>query len=179
VIAVLYVAAIAAANVLTARVAPWLIHVNGQIVAITAGTWAIGVTFWLRDLVQLRHGVRVAWAALAVALAVNLALSVYYADLLAITLASAAAFAVSESMDTIVYSKVDGRLGPRILISGLVSCPLDSAIFVIVGLSPLTTGIVPWNAVALTIVVQIVIKLALQALAATPLWRLEPAGSAS
>lgn len=172
---VAYVAAIAAANVLTAQFAPLLWHVDGQIVAIPIGTFAIGLTFWLRDFVQARYGLRIAYMAIAGALAVNLALSIHYHDLLAITLASAGAFAVSESVDTLVYSRVGGRMGPRILISGLVSCPLDSAIFVVFGLSPLTTGIIPWSAVALTIVAQVVIKLALQALAAVPAWRLAPA----
>lgn len=174
-IVALYIAAIAAANVLTATLAPLLWHVDGQLVAIPIGTFAIGLTFFLRDFVQLRHGIRVAYAAIVAALLVNLALSLHYGDLLAITLASAAAFAVSESADTLVYSRVDGRLGPRILISGLVSCPLDSAIFVVFGLSPLTTGIIPWSAVALTIVVQVLIKVALQLVAAAPAWKLAPA----
>jgi hypothetical protein len=48
-------------------------------------------------------------------------------------------------------------------------------VFVIFGLSPLTTGIVPWSAVALTIAAQVAIKLTLQLVAAVPLWRLEAA----
>lgn len=171
----LYVAAIAVANVATAKYAPWLIHIDGQIIAITAGTWFIGATFFLRDFVQARHGLRVAYMAIGAALLVNLALSIHYRDLLAITLASAAAFAVSETSDTIVYTKVDGRMGPRIIASGLVSCPLDSTIFVLFGLSPWTTGIVPWSAVFLTIVAQVVIKVGLQLVAAVPMWRLQPA----
>ena len=169
-IVVLYIAAIALANVLTARYAPILLHVNGNVAALPIGTFCIGATFFLRDLVQFRHGLRVAWAALAAALLVNLLLSLSYGDLLAITLASAAAFAVSESSDTAIYTLAHGSLGRRILFSGLVSVPLDSAIFVVFGLSPLTTGIVPWSAVALTIAVQVVVKLAMQALAAVPLW---------
>jgi uncharacterized PurR-regulated membrane protein YhhQ (DUF165 family) len=172
-IVAVYVAAIAAANVLTAKYAPLLLHLDGQVVAIPIGTFAIGFTFFLRDLVQRRYGLRVAYAAIVLALGVNLALSVHYADLLAITLASAGAFAVSESADTLVYTLSGGRLGPRILVSGLVSCPLDSAIFVVFGLSPLTTGIVPWSAVPLTILAQVVIKLALQLVVAVPTWRVE------
>lgn len=174
-IVALYIAAIAAANVLTAQLDPLLWHINNQTVAIPIGTFAIGLTFFLRDFVQVRHGIKVAYAAIIAALLVNLALSLHYGDLLAITLASAGAFVVSETADTIVYSRVDGRLGPRIVLSGLVSCPLDSAIFVIVGLSPLTTGIIPWSAVVLTIVVQVLIKVGLQLVAAVPAWRLEPA----
>jgi uncharacterized PurR-regulated membrane protein YhhQ (DUF165 family) len=170
-----YIAAIVAANVLTAELAPWLIHLDGQVIAITAGTWAIGFTFWLRDLVQREHGIRVAWGAIACALATNLVLSLAYADLLWITVASGLAFACSESLDTIVYTVTRGRLGARIAVSGLVSCPLDSAVFVLVGLSPLTTGIIGWNAVGLTILAQAVIKLALNVVAAVPMWRLEPA----
>lgn len=174
-IVLLYVAAIAVANVVTAQLAPTLLHVSGEVIAIPAGTWFIGATFFLRDFVQVRYGLRVAYAAIALALVVNLGLSLHYDDLLAITLASAGAFAVSESSDTIVYTRTDGKLGPRIIASGLVSCPLDSTIFVIFGLSPLTTGIVPWSAVLLTIVAQVVIKVGLQLVAAVPLWRAEAA----
>jgi len=173
-IVALYIAAIALANVLTAQYAPLLLHISGQLVAIPIGTFAIGLTFFLRDFVQARHGLRTAYLAIGAALAVNLGLSVHYHDLLAITLASAAAFAVSETSDTLVYTAVDGRLGPRIIASGLVSCPLDSTIFVVFGLSPLATGIVPWSAVFLTIVVQVLVKIGLQVVAAVPAWRLAP-----
>jgi queuosine precursor transporter len=166
-----YIAAIALANVLTAKFAPWLIHVNDEVIAITAGTWVIACTFWLRDLVQVAHGRRVVWWAIAGALAVNLVMSRFYGDLAWITVASGLAFVLSESIDTLVYSAVGGRLGPRIFVSGAVSCPLDSVVFVLIGLSPLTTGIIGWNAVWLTIVVQTLIKITLQLVAAVPLWR--------
>jgi uncharacterized PurR-regulated membrane protein YhhQ (DUF165 family) len=170
VIVVLYVAAIAVANVLTAQIAPLLLHIDGHVAALPIGTFAIGATFFLRDLVQHRHGLRVAWAAIAAALLVNFALSLHYGDLLAITLASAGAFVVSESADTAIYTLTPGRLGRRVLVSGLVSVPLDSTIFVVCGLSPLTTGIIQWNAVVLTITAQIAVKLTMQAVAAVPLW---------
>ena len=171
----LYIAAIALANVLTAELAPILWHVDDQVVAITAGTFAIGATFFLRDLVQRAYGLRAAYLAIAAALAVNLALSLAYDDLLEITLASAAAFAVSELCDTGIYTAVRGHLGKRILWSGLVSCPLDSAIFVVFGLSPLTTGIIGWDAVFLTILVQAAIKVSLQLVAAVPAWKVATA----
>jgi queuosine precursor transporter len=172
---VLYVAAIALANVLTARLAPWLIPVDGQLVAITAGTWVIACTFWLRDLVQLQHGRRWALLAIGIALVVNLVLSRWYGDLLWVTVGSGLAFLLSETVDTYIYGIVDGRLGARILWSGLVSCPLDSMVFVLVGLSPWTTGIIGWNAVVLTVVVQTLIKWTLQLVAALPAWRLRVA----
>jgi queuosine precursor transporter len=171
----LFVAAIAAANVLTAELAPVLVTIDGTTAAVTAGTFAIGATFFLRDLVQYRHGLRVAWAAITAALLVNVALSALFDDLLAITLASAGAFLVSETIDTAIYTHAGGRLGPRILVSGLVSCPLDSAVFVVFGLSPLTTGIVPWSSVVATVLVLTAVKVAMQLLAALPLWRVQVA----
>jgi uncharacterized PurR-regulated membrane protein YhhQ (DUF165 family) len=171
----LFVAAIAAANVLTAELAPVLVTVHGTTAAITAGTFAIGATFFLRDLVQYRYGRTAAWAAIAAALTVNIALSVAFDDLLAITLASAGAFLLSEAIDTAIYTHVDGRLGPRILLSGLVSCPVDSAVFVVFGLSPLTTGIVPWSSVTATVLMLTVAKIAMQLFAALPLWRIQVA----
>jgi uncharacterized PurR-regulated membrane protein YhhQ (DUF165 family) len=58
--ALLYVAAVATANVVTARTVPADI---GPFL-VTWGTWIVGATFVLRDLVQLQLGRRGAYAAI-------------------------------------------------------------------------------------------------------------------
>jgi queuosine precursor transporter len=167
----LYLLVLAGANVATAELTPIFTTFMGQTVAITAGTFFIGALFFLRDLVQRKHGVKTAYVVIGVALLLNLALSFYYDDLFWITVASAAALTISEVADTLVYSRFDGDLGPRVLASGAVSTPLDSIVFVVIGLSPLTTGIIPWEAVLATIVLQWLIKFGMQVVVALPLWR--------
>lgn len=168
---ILYLLALAGANVSTAELNPIFVDFLGQTVAITAGTFFIGALFFLRDTVQARHGVKAAYTTIFVALGLNLLLSFHYDDLLWITAASAAALLISEVSDTIVYSRYDGDFGPRILASGAVSTPLDSIVFVVLGLSPLTTGIIPWSAVLATIILQAIIKFGMQLVVALPLWR--------
>lgn len=170
-IVTLYLLALAGANVATAQLEPIMVSFMGQTVAITAGTFFIGALFFLRDAVQARYGIRTAYIAIAAALAINLVLSLHYENLAWITAASAAALLVSELADTVAYSRYQGAFGPRILISGAISTPIDSAIFVVIGLSPLTTGIIPWAAVPATIILQSLIKFAMQALVALPMWR--------
>lgn len=171
----LYLLALAGANVATAELTPIFTTFLGEPVVITAGTFFIGALFFLRDAVQIKHGVKAAYAAIGAALLLNLALSMHYDDLFWITVASGLALLVSEVSDTVVFTRYHGRIGPRILASGAVSTPLDSILFVVVGLSPLTTGIVPWEAVFATILLQSLLKFGMQVLAAIPVWRLRAA----
>lgn len=170
-IVVLYLLALAGANIATAELTPIFVDFMGQTVAITAGTFFIGALFFLRDAVQARYGIRTAYVAIAGALAINVLLSFHYDDLAWITAASAIALLISEAADTVAYTRFDGAFGPRVAISGAISTPLDSIVFVVFGLSPLTTGIIPWSAVVATILLQFLIKFGMQLLVALPLWR--------
>ena len=171
-----YVAATAGANIATANLTPIFTTFLGEPVVITAGTFFIGATFFLRDAVQVTSGRHIAYAAIAVALGVNLVLSLTYGDLLWITFASALALAVSELVDTAIFTRFGHRVGTRVLLSGAASVPTDSALFVLLGLSPLTTNIVPWAAVIPTILLQALIKFALQLVVAIPTMGVMEAG---
>jgi uncharacterized PurR-regulated membrane protein YhhQ (DUF165 family) len=135
-----YISAIVVANLLTANKAPLMFDWLGQHWVVTWGTFFVGATFFLRDGVQLALGRAKTYAAIAVALGINVALSRHYNDLMWITVASAAAFALSETLDTEVFTRLDGSLGKRIAVSGVLGGTLDSAVFAVIGLSPLTTG---------------------------------------
>lgn len=167
---VLYVAAIVAANIITAGTTP----LDVGPLLIPWGTWLIGATFVLRDLVQLRHGRHGAYAAIGVALAASALTSAALGDTLAIVVASALAFAVSESADTEVFTRMRGRLPKRVAASGTVGALLDSVIFAVVGLSPVWSGIVPWDALPQVIAGQLVVKVALQFIAAGAWHALDP-----
>lgn len=173
-----FVAAVALANYLTANYAPLTFDWLGQVWIITWGTWMIAATFFLRDAVQVRYGRRTAYAAIGVALVVNVAMSVLYDDLLWVTIGSASAFIVSEALDTEIFTRLHDRLAARIAVSGIVAGTIDSAVFAVVGLSPLTTNIVPWQYLWTTIVAQVVVKTVVQLVAAVPVARrLEPAAA--
>lgn len=161
-IVLLYVAAIVAANVVTARTVP--ADIGPFLVA--WGTWFIAVTFVLRDVIQLRYGRRAAYEAIGVALVASALTSAVLGDTLAVVTASALAFAVSESLDTEVFTRLRARVPARIAVSGLLGGAADAVIFVVVGLSPLWSGIIPWSAVPNAILGQYIVKALVQLVAA-------------
>lgn len=159
---VAYVAVFAASSIITAHTTPADI---GPFL-VTWGTWLIGFTFVMRDAVHLAYGKRVAYLAIAAALVVAAVTSAALGDPLAIVAGSALAIGISESLDTEVFARWRGRLSTRIAISGLAGSTLDSVVFVLVALSPWTTGIVPWSQIPNVIAGQILAKGAVQLLAA-------------
>lgn len=166
-----YLAAIVIANIVTATKVPIQFDWLGQHWVVTWGTFLIGATFFLRDAVQTAYGRGVAYASIGVALAVNAAMSLHYDNLGWIVAASCLAFAVSETLDTETFTRMKGRLGKRVAVSGVAGGTIDSVIFAVVGLSPLTTGIVPWEFLWTTVVAQVVVKSAMNIAVAVPLLR--------
>jgi len=167
-----YLAAIVAANVVTASFAPLSIGA----LLVPAGSFLIGATFILRDFVQRAIGRGRTYAAILGALALSAATSYGLGDTLWIVFASAVTFLVSETLDTETYTRLKLPLASRVFFSGLVGGLVDSALFVVVGLSPLGAGFLPWEAVPYAIAGQMLVKTAMQALgaaliAATPLGR--------
>ncbi|MNH45116.1 hypothetical protein D3C79_1074790 [compost metagenome] len=57
------------------------------------------------------------------------------------------------------------------LYSGIVGGFLDSAIFVIIGLSPIGAGFVPWEAVPYAILGQMIIKFIMQLIGASIIFK--------
>lgn len=89
--------------------------------------WVVAISFILRDVVQITLGREVAW----VAIAVGSAMSYFLADPF-VALASCVAFAVSESIDALIFTPLANRgkflLG--ITVSGYAAGFVDSALFV-------------------------------------------------
>jgi uncharacterized PurR-regulated membrane protein YhhQ (DUF165 family) len=158
-----YVLAIVLANVITARTLPLPI---GPFL-IPWGTWLIGLTLLLRDFVQLRHGRPTAYVAIGAALVASAISSAVLHDPLAITAASATSFAFSESLETEVFTRFRAFLAARILWSGTLGSLVDSVLFVTLGLSPLTTGFVPWAFIPAAIIGQYLIKTLMMAAGAS------------
>lgn len=163
-----YIAAILLANLVTAAIEPFAL---GPFI-IPAGSLIVGFTFVLRDYVQMLHGRTGAYKAIATATALSIFLSLGVGDLFVVTAASALAFLASETADTEVFTRYRGKLSSRILVSGLLGGAIDSGLFVIIGLSPLTSGILPWEAIPAAIIGQMATKWAMQGAAAAVLkWR--------
>ena len=156
----LYLIAIVLANVITASFAPLILG----IFIIPYGSFLIGATFILRDLVQNKYGKKKTYLFIGLALLLSAISSYLLGDTLWIVFASAVSFAISETTDTEIYSRMKTSISMRILYSGVVGGILDSTIFVIVGLSPLGAGFVPWDAVWMAILGQIMIKIVMQIL---------------
>jgi uncharacterized PurR-regulated membrane protein YhhQ (DUF165 family) len=155
---ILYLAAIVLANVITAKFAPLQLGVF----IIPYGSFLIGATFILRDLVQNKYGKKNTYLFIGLALFLSAISSYVLGDTLWIVFASAISFAVSETTDTEIYSRLKTSINLRILYSGIFGGILDSSIFVIVGLSPIGAGMVPWDAVWMAILGQLMIKIGMQ-----------------
>jgi hypothetical protein len=169
-IILLYVACVAAANIITATTTP--IFFLGFV--ITWGTFFAGATFILRDLVQRGYGRQVAYAAIGAGLLVSGAFSLVYHDALPIAVGSLVAFAVSESLDTEVFTRVPWSFSGRVAVSGLIGGLIDTALFVVIALSPLWSGILTWGQVPRAILGVYLVKAILQLIGAALLWRKEP-----
>jgi hypothetical protein len=124
--------------VLTILAANWLIETFGVVpigfgLAAPAGVVAVGLSFTLRDLVQDRLGR--AWTLAAIALGAGLSLLVAAPFVAA---ASAAAFAVSELADMVVYTPLRARGFARAVVaSNVVGSVVDSIAFLLLAFGSL------------------------------------------
>jgi len=154
-----YLFAIITANVVTAAFAPL---VFGQFI-VPMGTLFIGFTFILRDLVQRKYGRRKTYVYIILALILSAVSSFLLGDTLAIVAASAISFLLAETADTEIFTRLKASLARRVFFSGLIGGTIDSAVFVVIGLSPIGAGFLPWAAVPAAILGQVVVKTTLQA----------------
>lgn len=118
--AIYYILSIVAANV-AFTVLPAIPLPGGGI--LPAATFAVGLTFIFRDLVQkaLGHGVLIAMAAATF-------ISFLMADP-TVVWASVVAFVAAELVDYGVYTVSKRPLRDRIILSSLLSTPVDSVVF--------------------------------------------------
>lgn len=147
----LYLIAIIAANVITAAFPPMQV---GHLL-IPCGSWLIGLTFLLRDWVQHKYGRKVAYQVIATSLFLSAITTYMLGDGYMVVLASAAAFLVSETTDTEIYTRLKMPLAYRVLWSGAVGGIVDSVVFVTIAGFP-----------AQAIIGQAVVKVFMQGLAA-------------
>lgn len=155
---ILYILAIVIANFVTAYFAPLVI---GMFI-VPWGTVFIGLTFVFRDLVQLQLGRRKTYYVIALGLGISVVTSIFYGDMLFITMASALSFIFSEITDTEIFTRFKLRFYHRIMLSGVVGGFVDSIIFIIIGLSPLFTGILTWQEVPYAMLGQFTFKTLMQ-----------------
>ena len=150
----IYVLLVLLANMLTAKFAPVLV---GPLV-ITVGSLFIGANFVARDFVQLQYGRRISYLAIFGAILMSGLFSYWMNDPVTIAIASAVTFLMSETADTEIFTRLKDSILKRIWVSGLVGLVIDSVIFILIGLSPLWSGILPWHLVGWAIVSQVLVK---------------------
>ncbi len=129
------------------------------------GTLLMGATFIFRDLVQNKYGRKKTYLFIATALLLSALVSFILGDTLIIVLASAISFAIAETTDTEIYTRLNLPMILRVLYSGIVGGLLDSAIFVVIGLSPRGANFLPWEAVPAAILGQVIVKTIIQGIA--------------
>lgn len=161
---VLYLTIITAANVVTAMFAPITLF-NGVLI-IPAGSLFVGVTFVLRDLVQMEYGKRDTYLVILVASGMSAVLSAIAGDTVLVATASVIAFLVSESLDTELFTRIKKSFLVRVVLSGTIGGTVDSALFVILGISPLGAGMLTWEQVPFAIMGQTLAKMLMQPMGA-------------
>lgn len=159
---IFYLLSIVIANVVTARFAP----LEFGMFIVPMGTLFVGATFIFRDLVQNKYGRAKTYIFIFVALLLSAIASFALGDTLMIVVASAISFVIAESADTEIYTRLKLPMAWRVFYSGIVGGFLDSVIFVIIGLSPLGAGFIPWEAVPAAIVGQVIVKTVIQMIGA-------------
>ncbi|RNC97195.1 VUT family protein [Lysinibacillus halotolerans] len=159
---VFYLLSIVVANVVTAAFAP----LQFGMFIVPMGTLFVGATFIFRDLVQNKYGRKKTYIFIFTALVLSAIVSFLLGDTLMIVAASAISFILAETADTEIYTRLKLPIAWRVFYSGLVGGLLDSAVFVIVGLSPLGAGMLPWEAVPAAIIGQIIVKTVIQMIGA-------------
>lgn len=159
---VCYLLSIVIANVVTAALAP----LQFGMFIVPMGTLFVGATFIFRDLVQNKYGRKKTYLFILTALVLSAIVSSLLGDTLMIVAASAISFLIAETADTEIYTRLKLPMAWRVFYSGLVGGLFDSAVFVIIGLSPLGAGFLPWEAVPAAIIGQIIVKTVIQLIGA-------------
>lgn len=161
-IVLIYIAVIAMANVLTARIGA--LELFSGLLIIPAGSLLVGATFIVRDIVQIKYGKKSAYIAIGLAIVVSAVISFAVGDTVFIAGASAISFFLSETVDTEIFSRMKKTMLQRVLASGTVGSVVDSSVFVLVGLSPIGGSLLAWESVIPAIVGQVLSKVLLQLL---------------
>ena len=160
----LYLLIIAVSNILTARFNPFVFF--DGILIVPVGSVFVGVTFVLRDFVQMKHGKRKTYGIIAAAILLSAIMSMVLGDTAYIAAASAISFFVSEAIDTEIFSRLRKSFAARIMLSGTIGGIVDSALFVIVGISPIGANMLQWSQVPYAVIGQTLSKAVVQVAAA-------------
>ena len=155
---ILYLLSIVIANVVTARFAP----MQFGVFIVPMGTLFVGATFIFRDLVQNKYGRVKTYLFIFTALGLSALVSFSLGDTLMIVVASALSFVIAETADTEIYTRLKLPMAWRVFYSGIVGGFLDSVVFVVIGLSPLGAGMLPWEAIPTAILGQVIVKTVIQ-----------------
>jgi len=129
--AAVYLGSIVLANILVHSLG--IVTVFG--LTFPAGAIAVGLTFSTRDVVQERYGKYGCWSWMLVAIVITCVFNRQLA------IASVCAFVLSEFSDWVIYTYASGNAERRLVLSNLISTPIDSVIFVLLAFGPVWPAI--------------------------------------
>lgn len=154
----IYLLSIVTANAVAAKFQP----LDLGVFIIPWGTFFIGLTLVMRDMVQNIYGKKKTYMFIGLALALSALTSHLLGDELWIVFASVMSFIISETADTEIYTRFKIPFVKRVMYSGIFAGFFDSTVFVIIGISPLGLDFVPWSLVGYAILGQWVTKALMQ-----------------
>lgn len=158
----LYIGAILAANFLSTYFAP--VKIGPFLISL--GTFTIAFSFIFRDLVQNKFGRVKTYVFIFLALVLSAITAKALGDPLAVVYASAAAFLISETTDTEIYTRLKLPMHWRVWWSGVVGGCLDSVVFVVLGLGPWGMNFLSWQVIPMAILGQALFKVVMQGIGA-------------
>jgi uncharacterized PurR-regulated membrane protein YhhQ (DUF165 family) len=110
---------------------------------LTLAVFLVGFVFIFRDLCQREIGNRGALVAMFAAAVVT-----WFIASPALAMASITAFVVGELADWVIYTFSKRSFQERVLYSSLVSCPVDTAVFLSAA-EPIIPGLFTWQALVI------------------------------
>lgn len=148
------------AGILATLVTVWFKPLDLGLIAIPPSSWVMGFTFLLITLIAEKYGDKVAskmiWILLALTSIICFLLG--YSQMLVI--ASGVAFVAGQFATKFLYSIADNSLT-----SSMTGSMIDAIIWILLGLSPIGIGSVPWDMFIFAVVGQVLVQFIMQWLA--------------
>ena len=148
------------AGILATLVTVWFKPLDLGLIVIPPSSWLMGLTFLLITLIAEKYGDKVAskmiWILLALTSIICFLLG--YSQMLVI--ASGVAFVAGQFATKFLYSLTDNSLT-----SSMTGSMIDAIIWILLGLSPIGIGSVPWDMFIFAVVGQVLVQFIMQWLA--------------
>lgn len=148
------------AGILATLVTVWFKPLDLGIIAIPPSSWVMGFTFLLISLITEKYGTKVASKMIWILLALTSIICFWLGYSQMLVIASGVAFVTGQFATKFLYSLTDNSLT-----SSMTGSMIDAIIWILLGLSPIGIGSVPWSMFIFAVVGQVVVQFIMQWLA--------------